>query len=263
MNLGTSHSSGIITLNYCVMNLINELSEDTKYYQKYLQLAIDAVTEVNIFHINNIRVAYLTTTAMAENTGQQYYVDLPDDFVDYYKIGINKGGKLWTLTLNNNYILPKNENCGELESIPANSTDASNLTYGYYYTDHFKGQKYVPYAYSLGGGINQAYFRIDKENRRIVLSGAMADTEIILEYKSTGINMTGETLIPRQAVGTIKAYIHWKRLEYDPRVSMNEKMRKEQLYGKEIEQLRHHELMFTISEYQDMLYSTMKQTPKR
>jgi hypothetical protein len=44
---------------------------------------------------------------------------------------------------------------------------------------------------------------------------------------------------------------------------MNEKVRKEQLYGTELYKLKLLECSFTIDEYLDNSYSTMSQAPKR
>ena len=252
---------GLITLRYCVMSTVNELNEEPmQYYRRYMQLAIDGFRELKIKYINAPKVAYLAVDTDTKT------VQLPTDYVDYVKIAVTQNGQVWTLTRNDKLHLPKGYQCGvdiltssrqELENIDTSSWG------GYYFTDHLYSGRWVTDMYAIGGGFNTAYYRIDEERRQIVLNGTVPNDEIILEYISTGINLCEDTLIPVQALGAIKAYIHWKRVEYDPRVPMGEKARKEALYYVQVRDLNFNEDMITLDEYFDQLYETFKQTPKR
>ena len=115
----------------------------------------------------------------------------------------------------------------------------------------------------MGGGFNFAYYTIDHDKRQIVLTDGVPKEEIILEYKSSGIDAEGSTTIPRQAVRAIKEYVHWKRLEYDERVAMNIKMRREDQYYIQYEKLRFLESSFTLEEYLDHTYAESQSSPRR
>ena len=68
-----------------------------------------------------------------------------------------------------------------------------------------------PYSdwYTPGGGDNVAKYRIDKSKRRIVFEGPMMGKEIILEYISTGIPVSGNLYIPRGLMPVLKNYLDW------------------------------------------------------
>ena len=70
-------------------------------------------------------------------------------------------------------------------------------------------------------------------------------------------------MIPVTTLQAIKAYIHWRRIEYDDKIPMNNKVRKQQLYDDEVTKLRLLENKFTKDEFLDMIYSTMGQSVKR
>ena len=58
-------------------------------------------------------------------------------------------------------------------------------------------------------------YKINKKNRTIAIGG-LIPAEVIVYYVSTGLNSMVDAIIPREAVPSLKAYIHWKRLEYLP-----------------------------------------------
>jgi hypothetical protein len=133
---------------------------------------------------------------------------------------------------------------------------------GYFFAPHYRYGRYTNTLYGVGGGFNIAYYRIDMNRRVIYFHGNVPNNEVILEYKSSGVK-AGGALVPRDAAPALKAYLHWKTAEYDFRIPMNEKIRKEQLYDKELYKLKTIECSFNITEYLDNQYATMSQAPKR
>lgn len=100
------------------------------------------------------------------------------------------------------------------------------------------------------------------ENRVIIFDGEIPNDEIILEYKSSGVK-AGGALIPRQAVPTLKAYLHWKTIEYSNSYGNGDKDRKEKQYYSERRKLAFLENSFSGYELMDVLWSTYSQSPKR
>lgn len=237
-----------------VKSFLNERGEKSlANIERYLQMAIEGYSDMSIFEMNSVEVAYLkvnkdTNTAL-----------LPPDFITMTKIGVNIHGTMWTLTLNSDIIMPRPETiCPE----PIENVQNTEVNGGYFFAPHYRHGRYVETLYGLGGGFNVAYYRIDMNTRTIYFDGRVPNEEVILEYKSSGVK-AGGAMIPRQAVPALKAYLHWKSLEYDTRIGVNEKIRKEQLYGTELYKLKLLENSFTIDEYLDNSYSTMSQAPKR
>jgi hypothetical protein len=248
-----SKITSYLSLQQVVKSFMNERGEKVlTNYEKYLQIAIEGFSSLNIFEMNTIDVAYLdvnTDTNVAE---------LPVDFITMTKIGVRINGVLWTLSQNRDLILPRPETlCADIES-----TTTTDISGGYYFAPHYRYGAYMDTLYGVGGGFNVAYYRIDMTNRVIYFDGNVPNDEVILEYKSSGVK-AGGALVPRQAAPALKAYLDWRITEMDFRQPMNEKQRKERLYDKELYSLTLLENSFTMEEYLDNAYSSYSQAPKR
>jgi hypothetical protein len=247
------------TIRYCVMRVLNDLRDYSMRDYKYIaQLVINGWGDMNIYHTESVRVKYLTPN-------EANIVKFPNDYIRYTKIGINVNGTIWTLTLNRNMVLPQGQECG----VDINNTknglqfisSVNSPVGGFYFVDHWKRGQYVGGLYGVGGGINTAYYNIDEANRQIVLSNKLPRNELIVEYISNGLSEN--TIIPYQAVKVVINYVHWQRIEFDPRVPMSEKQRKKDLYEESVMEYRDLQLMFTMNEFLDSLYSSYIQAPKR
>ncbi len=255
-------TKGYVNLDYIVRSVNIDLKQNAvNEYQTLLHLAAEGFTELNMYVTANVRVEYLP---IAENLTAQ----LPDDFIDYTKVGILINGKVWTLSHNKTLAVPRLVDiCGDtLANVSQCSLNDSSFNFpnfGFYFANHFRNGQYVGEMYGLGGGFNFADFRIDYERRQIALSSQTPKTELILEYLSSGIKTDGSTVVPRSTVKTLKAYVHWMRIEYDERVAANRKARLQDLYYIAYDKLIFFENAFTLSEYLDHTYKESKSTPKR
>lgn len=241
-----------------VLLRLNKTDENQELGEKLLQYCIDGLREINIHFIpTNINVAYLTVSDLRT-------VSFPNGYVDYTKIGIEVGGRIWTLTLNENILLPRGEKCGQdIRKVVAGGGVYSDSTDVYYYADHIRNGNFVGGAYGVTGGFNKAYYRIDKQNRRIVFSsGIKSGSQIVLEYLSDGINLTGETFIPAQYINPLRLYCLWQLIEYTDAPN-NIKRERERQFWQAVSMLETLETALTGDEWMDAAYSTYKQTPKR
>ena len=246
----SSHKS----ISYVVMNYLNESGDFTmQNYKRYLQMVCDKLRQLYLYDLNQVKVVYLKPNAAN-------IVQLPDDFVDYTKIGIMVGNRLWTLTLNNNIVPPRNIECG-LDVRVTNSGLSTFPAGGYYFIDHWWGDRFITGLYGLGGGLNTAYYNIDKENRTLLLDGVIYTGEVVLEYKTDGI---GEgTPVPAQAIEPLKRHLDFLKRWHDPRVGISEKQLAKQLANEAEHELIVFENKSTLEEWMDSLYETYSQGPKR
>lgn len=257
-----SDTKGYVNLDYVVKSIMIDLKQSTFHnYQTFLHLAAEGFTELNMYITPNIKVEYLPIS-------EAFTANLPEDFIDYTKVGILINGKVWTLTHNKTIALPRIvDPCGKtmanVSQCSLNDSSFNFPNWGFYFANHFRNGQYVGELFGLGGGFNFADFRIDHERRQIALSSSTPKTELILEYISSGIKADGSTVVPRVAVKTIKEYVHWKRVEYDIKVPMNERKNREQQYYIMYDKLLFFENSFTMSEYLDNSYKHSKSSPKR
>lgn len=226
-----------------------------RQYKRLVQIALEGYSELSLWHLNTLEVVYL-------RMNEAKVVSLPADYIDYTKIGIPINGKLRVLTRHDRILLPREFEDGTPVG-NADGNDTINAASLVYFSDHFRGGQFVGGLFGMPGGIDDAYYRIDRENRQIVFSGSVPRSEIILEYISTGVKTEEGSLIPREAVSALRTYIIWQAVENSPRVPMNEKERKKRQHEEEVEALRSFQSIITPEDYKRMCYSTYRQTAKR
>lgn len=115
----------------------------------------------------------------------------------------------------------------------------------------------------MSGGVDDAYYRFDREMGTIVFTGSVTRSQIVLEYISSGVKAIGSTMIPIECEPALRTYVLWQRIEYDTRTPLSEKQRRKNDHEEEIEALRSFQSIFTREEYKRMLAKTYRQTPKR
>jgi hypothetical protein len=169
--------------------------------RKLLQWTQAAIYAYKLLHINysqEVKVAYL-------EMNDANIIPFPNDYVAYTKIAVNACGNLWTLSVNNDMVLPRAEKCGRTirEVCRCESDDGVSFDppeEGIEFAGHWYNGLYNTHLFAAGGGFNKGYYRIDKEKRQFVFDAEMPKLQIILEYTTDGINYTGETIIPELAV---------------------------------------------------------------
>lgn len=246
---------GTTTLNYVVMSVLNRLRDYSMRHYSFLeQICIEQYTDLNLWHLDNVEVVYLRMS-------EAKTVDLPADYVDYQKIGIPINGKLRVLTNHKKILLPRQFEDGE----PVGNTDTGvgAISEMVYFADHFRGGQFVAGLYGVPGGLDQAYYRIDREERTIVFSGSIPRAEVVLEYTSSGVGLQGTTVIPREAVPALRNYLLWQLVENDPKVSATEKERKKEQYEEQVNALVAFQSTITADEYRRHVYKHSRQTLSR
>jgi hypothetical protein len=256
MSIENPKTSGAVTLRYVVMSVLNRIKDYTmRDYYFYMQLAIEGFTELSLWHLDSVEVVYLTMN-------EAKVVNLPSDFIDYTKIGIPINGKLRVLTRHDKILFPRTF----IDGTPVGNSDSSDTLDAaslVYFSDHFRGGQYVGGLYGMPGGVDDAYYRIDRERRTIAFSGSVPRSEIVLEYISSGVNTTGSTLIPREAVPALRTYILWQSVENDKITAYNEKERRKRNHEEEVAALRSFQDIFTADEYKRLIWGSSRQTIKR
>lgn len=245
---------GTTTINYVVMSVLNRLKDYSMRHYSFLeQICIEGYTDLNLWHLDNIEVVYLRMSDAKT-------VDLPPDYVDYLKIGVPMAGKLRVLTNHEKILFPREFGDGEPVG---NADDDGGTQDALYFTNHFRNGQFVAGLYGLPGGIDQAWYRIDREERQIVFSGSIPRSEVVLEYISSGVGLSTSTVIPREAVPALRAYLLWQLIENDSKVSATEKERKKAQYEEQLHALDFFQSAFTADEYKRHVLKHTRQSPKR
>ncbi len=253
-------SAGTVSVRYITQNIKNRRKEynanDTRHIE---QLVIDAISYLNVFTLDTIEVLYVDVPSNG-------VITLPEDFIDYTKISVySRSGKLWTLTLDPSLIRFPLEQCGlELDRVLSGQYDTNvdlMPTTGYYLSPHFNSGNFMDNYYGLGGGFNRGYYNIDRSGNALLTKGLPENTTVIIEYKSTGVSVSGGTYIPRQAMEAIIAKVMWTETEYNV-LPGNPQYWEKRFYDEE-NLLTNLEYTRTMQEHLDSLYSVWQQGPKR
>jgi len=251
--------AGVVTLDYVVAEMQNELDDyGPRQRSRLLGLAISALREFRLYDQALQQIAYI----QINDAG---IAVLPKDYVDYITIGtLTHAGNVRPYTLNNSMALERGVDCGEPSRVmdPDMAVQNQNvLAYGpFTINPYWSNNNIIPTYYGVGGGYNNAYYKIDKAAGVIQFNGVIPKGEIVLVYKSTGISPS--TVIPYELIEPIKAFVHDRRELHDARVPMNKKMLNKQNLDEARMRLRAFTQKFTISEFMDVLYGAKKQTPK-
>lgn len=245
------------TLGYIVNSVLNRTGNyDDRKYVRYLQFAIDSLREINILHSDmGIQVAYL-------DMSDTRTIDYPQDYVKYTKVGILIGNRVWTLSVNDDIALPREEECGLPINDWPNVPDAILPTLGgYRFAPHWRLNSYVGGLYGIGGGVNIGYFREDTQRRQFVFSNSIPGKQIVLEYISNGIS--GATVVPDQWVNAIIQGVLFYDVDADMNINNSVKQYRMARYYEEIDKARTFEFSPTIEELSDIFLGALSQSYKR
>ena len=237
-------TSRLVSINSTVHNVLNDLGTyNTNEFLRYKQWAIRGFKVLNIHIMPTVEIQYFTV-----NTNN--IVNLPDDYIDYTRIGIVRDGRIWTLTSDNSIPITREEVNGAVVNY-TDLEDAENIpTLGTWFAAPAK-------VY------NVAYHRYDKELNRLIFSGDMAGQSVAVEYISTGVNERGEILIPVEAEEAMIAWVHNLRALNDKKATIDEKDRRDREFKRCMVDLISFMTSFTLEDLRDAINAQNSQLPKR
>ncbi len=223
------------TVDSVVKNALTDIGETTTHlYQLFLKFALDGLREQQIEFSREIK-----TVKLRMNDYQS--VDLPEDYVDYIKIGIQVGERIFTMGVQNDIALHNDvDSCGNpIKNLPQAPFDTApngiNFdNYGGYWFNNFTdtnigGQGNTGRLFAFGGGIpSRGLYRIDRERRQIRFDDSVHRADIYMEYISDGFNPTDATLVNPLCYEYLRCYIHNRRVEGNDNASQALKYEKGQ-----------------------------------
>lgn len=263
---------------YIVNSVKQDLGIDSNNHDlRFLKWTIDGYKDLALANVMRSAIKTARLPVIVDEMSGQRKVNLPDDYVDYYKIAICYRGYIINLDANDNIcIAPPKLNCCGQEMVDAidsqvdswtSADDFAMFQNSNYYWDYFpywKNGQFVAGMYGRGEGGYRAGYKIDFENRQIVFDQYLKATEIILEYKTQGIDDKGNAIVPEGCEGALIAFVHWKR-------SMFSKDQQEhrdyaewrKRYQREVKRLNARIMAMSVVEILDIYRNSIHQGPKR
>jgi hypothetical protein len=235
--------------------------------------ALRGIREMGFDMSKKIRSLVLTINS-ANNT-----VELPDDFVDWTKVGIvGSDGLVYVLGENKNINYSQayqdghgikvtdsedaadSDGDGVFDRIddksPTESTSSFNSAV---FRDHYYGHQNA--IYGAGGGRYKGEFRVNLDQNRIEVSPVSGVSEVVIEYVAD----EGRSKNPSVHVyleEALMAYMYYKIVERKASVPANEKARARQEYYNERRKANGRIKSFTKEEALKTIRKNYKQSPK-
>jgi hypothetical protein len=175
------------------------------------------------------------------------FIDFPSDYMDLVKLYLPKDGSIWTFTRNDNLVTT---------TTLVDGADTFDSTYGEG-TD-IKDARIT--GFGAVGAVNEYYYTIIEDDRQILVSGITSD-EVTMRYKTSGLNLSGETYVPSIMEDAIMAKLK-KEKAYIDGDTIGERQLLAQELKEEILLLRKAGLP-TLDEIKDALRSVRTPTPMR
>ena len=204
-------------------------------------------------------------------------VQLPDDFVDYTKIGVVGGdGLIYVFGENKNqniamqYVTDALGNPIDSDSDGVydredakfvSNTRGALSDFESYTFRNFLYEGNIGRAYGIGGGKYSGEFRINYEQNRIELYSTSQYNEIVIEYIADEARSTNPS-IHIYAENALRSYIYYRLIERKANVPMGEKMRARQEYYNERRLANARLKSFTKEEALKTIRKNYKQSPK-
>ena len=244
-----NNANGVIVRNYALRG-IREMNFDIQKKIKSLKLSVNSSNDT---------------------------VELPDDFVDYTKIGIvGADGLIYVFAENKNQAAPMkykvdaagnrvdSDSDGVYDREDAKNDGGSRASLSDFESYTFRNFLYegnIGRAYGIGGGKYSGEFRINFEQNRIELYSTAGYSEIVIEYIADEARSTNPS-IHIYAENALRSYIYYRLVERKANVPMAEKMRARQEYFNERRLANARLKSFTKEEALKTIRKNYKQSPK-
>jgi hypothetical protein len=219
----------IKNIRYVVISTLNRMRLDVQEYYDWLeQIAIEWLTE----EVAGDLIPSVETAKFNTFTGARVWA-MPADYIAHCRVGYVYNESFYTLTRRDDLMVDVNDTlCGVNEESLAYQqslqfTNSMNFPL-YYYTSVLA----TP-IYTISGGKNIAYYKIEGSKRRIVFSltaNQVPSGEITIEYLSSGKGVNGNSLLNPVVGAVLRKYLEWQLCEHDNKLYPLAKDKERQYY---------------------------------
>lgn len=253
------------TLYGIVNNMLLIRRYTIHYFLDFLLYGAKCIREISLDDIAIINAKILPIN-------EYNAVDLPSDYQDYIKVGLQVGQNVIPLveTHSLNRIVNRDDNFVAKPYIDLDKPQiVVNNGYGYFNGMNWIGVtwnnygEFVGRVYGMGAGLQTDVFMVVKERNQIQLTDYLHGTKnIVLEYMSDGTQIDAITKIDTYAAATIEAYIIWQMKANTRTYSMGEIQLAEEEYLKQRRILRARVSPLNVDVFRRLIQKNTKLSPK-
>jgi len=203
------------SLAYVVSSAMTDIGvSDERHYIRFLKWAVDGYRKMNLHGLMPTIKTIELEIDQATNSA-----NIPNDYIDYLKIGVCRGGYMYNFDLNNKICLPADNAVADCPCKPHEIEQAlsePNVYLDYnttwdYYNPRVNNGIYTAGFYGVGAGFYGGGYRIDKNNGKIVFDSYVKLDSVKMEYQSTGVSDDGTALVDEGAIEALVAYVNYQR----------------------------------------------------
>lgn len=195
-------------------------------------------------------------------------VPLPNDYVDYVRIGTTKeDGLFYTFVKAPNLSAPQtytedgngdpvdSDGDGVYDRTDAKEAPANTpIQEDYYYSAGRPMNVYGGARYGISGAKRDGYFRINREQNRIEISSPFNFSVLDIEYIADEA-LSANTIVHPYCVEALDNYIYYKFIERSNEAPINEKVRAERSWLKSLKRANSRMVGFSKQEFLDTIRS--------
>lgn len=269
----TNIANDVYTLAYVAQSCLADINEtEGMRFMQFLKWSIDGYRKLNLSSLlPNIKSVMLDVDE-STNTAK-----LPIDYISYTKIGLCIKGHVLNFAMDDDLCL-KNET---LDVCPCNDEQTtayiqnfagggfatgldSGDTWFYPYFQHYHNGQFTAGYYGVGAGRRNGGFRINNATNTIQFDSCVTADKILLEYRSSGLDGTGNAIVPQNALLALQSWVHYNRLRFSQ--DRTDKMQAEQFrrqFVNEASSMALREAALSKVEWVQLFRRFNYQTPKR
>ena len=136
------------------------------------------------------------------------------------------------------------------------------------YLAHFHNGQHVAGYYGLGEGFSGRGYRIDHASRKMHFSSYVEVEEVVLEYRTKGIDESGNAIVPETAISTLTSFVHWKMASFKkasnaPHADLNQAMYWKNEFQSEWKGMVRRKNAMSKQEWLTVIRKSINQLPKR
>lgn len=239
--MATNDTSALITFDQLIQGMMLKGEHQESDYNRMIQISIDGYRELNLTVLPEGR--NIEKFTMDSN----YIIYMPDDLILVNRICVPIDGELWPLTKRDSIVPTTSELAGAevLDAEDGEGVDVVNR--GIYYS-------------RKGGRNYEGYFRPDYRKRRIIFRN-VSRTEVLMDYTTSGVDLTEVTYIPTYAKIALEAYIRLHQEYNKMRPNPNNIAIYQDLYDRQKAICRG--VKFSMTDFLDTIYETYSPTAFR
>ena len=202
-------------------------------------------------------------------------IDLPDDYVDWTKVGVvGDNGLIQVLGENKNinysqvysvsngeYYDQDGDGLYDREDSKTSTTDTNLSSEASIFFNNYLYNGFMGRLYGVGGGHYVGQFRVNTDQNRIEIMSNDRIGEVVIEYIADEA-LSANPRVHIYAEEALRSYIYYKLVERKSSVPANEKMRARQEYYNERRLANSRLKSFTKEEALRTIRKNYKQSPK-